>query len=89
MSEPWYGWLRRDACHNYQRVVGPCSTLAECSRQLGEEARRRGILDRHTMMTTGSYPRDTRLTPTATQETLSTTEPPRPSTDTENALETR
>jgi hypothetical protein len=54
----WFGWLCLDRRHHWERVVGPCSSMAECSRLLGAAARKRGILDRHCCMTTGSYPRD-------------------------------
>ncbi len=57
MSE-WYGWLRRDRRHKWQRVCGPCGTLSECSRLLGGEARRLGIVECNTCLTTGAYPRD-------------------------------
>jgi hypothetical protein len=54
----WFGWLRRDRRHRWQRACGPCASLAQCSRLLGDEAQRQGVLDRNTCMTTGSYPRD-------------------------------
>jgi len=54
----WYGWLRRDRRHKWQRVCGPCPTLVECSRQLGAEARRQGVPDRNTCITTGAEPRE-------------------------------
>ena len=58
MSESWYGWLRRDRRHKWHRVCGPCPMLTECSRQLGAEAKRQGIPDKYTCLTTGAYPRD-------------------------------
>lgn len=58
MSGDWFGWLRKDRRHHWERVVGPCGTMAECSRRLGEEARRRNILDKNCCMTTGAYPRE-------------------------------
>lgn len=75
MSE-WYGWLRRDRRHKWQRVCGPFSTMAECSRALGAEAKRQGVAERNTCMTTGSYPRDVQAanaaasTPTPAERTV-------------------
>jgi hypothetical protein len=55
----WYGWLRRDRRHKWERVCGPYSTIGECSRQLGIELAKRGLLERYSCMTTGACPRDT------------------------------
>ena len=30
----WFGWLRRDRRYRFERVVGPCASMAECSRLL-------------------------------------------------------
>ncbi|MHB1422133.1 MAG: hypothetical protein ACYC3I_02830 [Gemmataceae bacterium] len=62
MSENWYGWLRRNRRCKWQRVCGPCDSMPECSRQLGAEAKRLGIKDRNTCMTTGAIPRDVAAT---------------------------
>lgn len=57
-AEQWYGWMRRDRRHKWQRVCGPCTTMAECAKRLGEIARAQGVLDRHCWMTTGDEPRE-------------------------------
>jgi hypothetical protein len=62
---PWYGWLRKDKRHRWRCVVGPCTSMAECSRLLGAVAQRRGVLDRNTIMNTGAYPQVDAATPTA------------------------
>jgi hypothetical protein len=83
MSDSWYGWMRRDRRHKWQRIIGPCSTMADCSRQLGAAAKRQGIPDRNTFMTTGGYPRDVRqgmeATPPLAQGELSGDERAKPS----------
>jgi hypothetical protein len=58
MSETWYGWGRRRKGGRWARLVGPCGSMGECSRLLGEEGRRRGIKDSDLMMTTGRRPDD-------------------------------
>jgi hypothetical protein len=50
MSE-WYGWLRRDRRHKWERVCGPFPTIGECSKALGVELAQRGILERHSCTT--------------------------------------
>jgi hypothetical protein len=56
MNEPrsqWVGWVwQRGRWHR----VCQAETLAACSRQLGEQARRLGVRDWHTMMTGGNVP---------------------------------
>jgi hypothetical protein len=49
----WVGWLWR--CGRWHRVC-QAETLAACSRQLGEQARRKGVCDWHTIMTAGIVP---------------------------------
>jgi hypothetical protein len=49
----WVGWVWR--CGRWHRVC-QAETLSACSRQLGDEARRLGVRDWHTMMTGGDVP---------------------------------
>jgi hypothetical protein len=56
MSEPrtqWVGWVWQRG-----RWLRVCEgeTLGDCSRRLGEKARRLGIRDKHAIMTTGAVP---------------------------------
>jgi hypothetical protein len=56
MNEPlaqWVGWVWR-----WGRWHRDCQaeTLAACSRQLGEQARRSSVRDRDTIMTAGNVP---------------------------------
>jgi len=52
-SPAWHGWLwTGDA---WARVCGGDS-LGECSRRLGEHGRRRGVPDKHCVMTGGGCP---------------------------------
>jgi hypothetical protein len=54
----WYGWCRRDRRQKWLEVCGPFPIIGECSKALGVELARRGILERNSCMTAGSYPRD-------------------------------
>jgi hypothetical protein len=51
----WVGWLRPRKGARWERAC-EADSLGECSRLLGELARRRGIPDRHAVMTGGAVP---------------------------------
>jgi hypothetical protein len=51
----WVGWLRTRKRGPWEKVC-QAATLGECSRLLGEIARRRGVRDRDCIMTGGGYP---------------------------------
>ena len=49
----WHGWLWQ--FDHWERVCDG-RDMGECSRRLGAEADRRGVLDRFTAMTSGGVP---------------------------------